>query len=112
MQDRDLVCAGCGQAFPFSASEQAYYAERGFQEPKRCRSCRQSRKRGAPRRGRAPGPGGGRSSGSQRVQRVEARRTYPAVCVACGADIGVPFAPRETTIRCGDCFRAHHAQAS
>ena len=35
-QDKTLVCKECGQEFVFSAGEQAFYAERGFQnEPQR-----------------------------------------------------------------------------
>jgi hypothetical protein len=44
-EDKTITCADCGQAFTFSASEQAFYAEKGFSDaPKRCKSCRQSRK--------------------------------------------------------------------
>ena len=44
-QDRTLTCQDCGQSFTFSADDQAYHAEKGFtNEPKRCQSCRQSRR--------------------------------------------------------------------
>src|SRR4051794_41622894 len=42
--DKTLPCADCGQEFPFTASEQDFYAERGFTEPRRCASCRAARK--------------------------------------------------------------------
>jgi len=42
--DRTLTCADCGEEFLFSAREQAFFAEKGFQTPKRCRSCKQVRK--------------------------------------------------------------------
>ena len=42
--DKNLVCADCGQEFVFTASEQDFYAQRGFTEPRRCASCRASRK--------------------------------------------------------------------
>ncbi|MBP2652321.1 MAG: hypothetical protein H6Q74_3146, partial [Firmicutes bacterium] len=36
-QDRTLTCKECGVNFEFSASEQAFYAEKGFQnDPSRC----------------------------------------------------------------------------
>ncbi len=38
--DKTLTCADCGQEFTFTASEQDFYAERGFTEPRRCGSCR------------------------------------------------------------------------
>ncbi len=44
MSDRTLTCRDCGQAFTFTAGEQAFYQERGFSEPQRCQSCRATRK--------------------------------------------------------------------
>ena len=44
-EDKTLVCKDCGNEFIFSAGEQAFYAEKGFQnEPTRCRDCRMARK--------------------------------------------------------------------
>ena len=44
-QDKTLVCKDCGQEFVFTAGEQAFYAEKGFQnEPTRCKACRIARK--------------------------------------------------------------------
>lgn len=44
-KDKTLVCKDCGAEFVFTAGEQAFYAEKGFQnEPVRCKSCRQARK--------------------------------------------------------------------
>ena len=34
--DKNLTCADCGQEFVFTASEQDFYAQRGFTEPRRC----------------------------------------------------------------------------
>ena len=42
--DKTLTCADCGQQFVFTASEQDFYAQRGFTEPRRCAICRASRK--------------------------------------------------------------------
>ena len=40
-EDKTLVCKECGKEFVFTAGEQEFYAERGFQnEPQRCKSCR------------------------------------------------------------------------
>ena len=50
-QDKTLVCRDCGAEFVFTAGEQEFYAEKGFQnEPTRCKACRQARKasRGKP----------------------------------------------------------------
>ena len=44
-EDRTITCADCGQEFTFTASEQAFYAEKGFTDPpKRCKPCRMARK--------------------------------------------------------------------
>lgn len=42
--DKVIVCKDCGQEFTFTEGEQAFYAERGFQEPVRCKACRDARK--------------------------------------------------------------------
>ena len=37
-EDKTLVCKECGKEFVFTAGEQEFYAERGFQnEPQRCK---------------------------------------------------------------------------
>ena len=43
-EDKNVVCKDCGNEFEFTAGEQEFYAERNFQEPTRCRSCRDARK--------------------------------------------------------------------
>ena len=86
--DKTLVCTDCGQEFTFSASEQEFYAEKGFtNEPKRCPECRAARKQN-----RSHGNGG--------------RQMYDAVCASCGKPCKVPFAPRnDRPVYCSDCFR-------
>ena len=43
--DRQLSCVDCGVEFIHSAADQEFYAQRGFvSEPKRCTSCRASRR--------------------------------------------------------------------
>ena len=58
-EDKVLVCKECGNEFVFTAGEQAFYAERGFQnEPQRCKACRDARKNAArgPRESISPPP--------------------------------------------------------
>ena len=44
-QDKTLVCRDCGAEFVFTAGEQEFYAEKGFQnEPTRCKECRAASK--------------------------------------------------------------------
>src|SRR5882757_6300354 len=66
--DKTLTCADCGQEFVFTASEQDFYAQRGFTEPRRCASCRASRKAARNAEGGGSsyggyGAGGGYSAG-------------------------------------------------
>ena len=62
-EDKTLKCKECGAEFVFTAGEQEFYAERGFQnEPQRCKACRDARKNAA----RAPSR---RSSRALRVRR-------------------------------------------
>ena len=61
-EDKTLVCKDCGAEFIFSAGEQEFYAEKGFQnEPTRCRECRQAHK--AARNNNGPREGGFRRNG-------------------------------------------------
>ncbi|MBQ8123147.1 MAG: zinc-ribbon domain-containing protein, partial [Ruminococcus sp.] len=44
-EDKTLICKDCGNEFVFTAGEQEFYAEKGFEhEPQRCKSCRDARK--------------------------------------------------------------------
>ena len=42
--DKTIKCLDCGEEFRFTERDQKFYQEKGFQEPKRCRFCRQARK--------------------------------------------------------------------
>ena len=42
--DQHLTCADCGHDFLWSAREQDFYREKGFQPPKRCKDCARARK--------------------------------------------------------------------
>jgi Probable zinc-ribbon domain len=42
--DKRLRCADCGGEFVWSAEEQEFFAEKGYQPPKRCKDCRQAKK--------------------------------------------------------------------
>ncbi|MEN8614313.1 zinc-ribbon domain containing protein [Dehalogenimonas sp. THU2] len=92
-QDRTIQCADCGADFTFTASEQEFFASKGFtNEPKRCPTCRQARKQT-----RGGGGGGGMSGGP--------RQMFPAVCASCNRETEVPFEPRNgRPVYCSDCF--------
>jgi hypothetical protein len=44
-KDTVLRCQDCGQSFTFAAGEGAYYWSKGLSVPRRCKPCRQLRKR-------------------------------------------------------------------
>ncbi|MCL2545498.1 MAG: zinc-ribbon domain containing protein [Clostridia bacterium] len=86
-EDRTMVCKDCGADFVFTAGEQEFYAEKGFQnEPTRCKDCRQARKAN-----RAANSG----------------ESFETTCAACGAATRVPFIPKnDRPIYCSECFAA------
>ena len=44
-KDKTIKCVDCGTEFTFTARDQAFYAEKGFNnEPKRCKACRDQKK--------------------------------------------------------------------
>lgn len=42
--DITITCKDCGKDFVFTASGQAFFAEKGYTQPVRCKSCREKRK--------------------------------------------------------------------
>jgi len=42
--DIQLTCSDCGQDFTFTAADQAFFQERGYSTPKRCKNCRMAKK--------------------------------------------------------------------
>ena len=95
-EDRNLTCVECNSEFVFSADDQQFHADRGYQEPKRCPSCRQAKRAG----GGGGGYGGGGYGGS--------RQMYDAVCADCGNACQVPFQPtQDRPVYCSDCFSKH-----
>ncbi len=97
-EDRNLTCVECNSEFVFNADDQQYHADRGYQEPKRCSSCRQARRGGGGGGGGYGGGGGGGGYGGQ-------REMFEAVCATCGGTASVPFQPREDRpVYCSDCF--------
>ena len=90
-QDKALTCSDCGTAFTFSAEDQEFFRSKGYtNEPKRCTSCRQTRK--------------SERSGSSSYGAP--RQMFPATCGQCGKSTEVPFQPRgDKPVYCNDCYR-------
>ena len=85
--DKILICKECGREFTFTAGEQEFYADKGFQnEPVRCKECRALRK-------------------AQKNEGGATRKMYTAVCAECGRECTVPFEPRgDRPVYCSECF--------
>ena len=43
-QDIELKCVDCGDGFPVTGGEQEFFKAKGFDLPKRCKSCRDKKK--------------------------------------------------------------------
>lgn len=107
--DRTLTCADCGQEFVFTASEQQFYADRGFSDPRRCRSCRAARKAQMGGGGDSMGGGYGASGGGGFRER-RPREMFEATCSNCGKTAMVPFRPTSgKPVFCDDCFQRRRA---
>ncbi len=87
-EDKTLSCKECGGEFIFTAGEQEFYAEKGFEnEPSRCQSCRSNRKQ-------------------QRNSYSTDRQMYPVTCAQCGVETEVPFKPSgDKPVYCRACFQ-------
>jgi CxxC-x17-CxxC domain-containing protein len=98
--DEQLTCTDCGAPFTFSASEQEFFAAKGFNnKPSRCPDCRAARK--AQRGGGSYS--GGRTGGGQ-------REMFQATCSTCGKVAEVPFKPRgDKPVYCRDCFSSRQS---
>lgn len=88
-ENKNLKCEDCGKDFVFTAEEQDFYREKGFEnEPKRCLDCRRTRKRERADR---------RNSGPKTMTTV--------TCDQCGKQDQVPFTPTPgKPILCSECF--------
>jgi len=106
-QDQSLTCRDCGNTFVWTASEQQFYADKGFSNaPVRCPACRAAKKASFDG-GRRGGNGGGAGYNSG------PRQMYDATCSNCGKTCQVPFRPTldeqgkpVKPIYCQDCYRS------
>src|SRR5262245_55590507 len=121
--DKALTCSDCGQEFTWSSSEQQFFADRGFTEPRRCSSCRAARKASRGDSGGYSSGGysssgssysgggsyGGNSYGGSRSGGYDRgpREMFSATCTNCGKEAQVPFKPSGSKpVYCSDCFRS------
>jgi len=107
-ENKELTCSDCGATFTFTAEEQDQFASRGYtNEPKRCPTCRQTRKAQQNRTGGyGSGGNGGNSSYGNSSYSSARRELFPVKCSECGKDTQVPFKPTTgRPVYCSDCYR-------
>lgn len=98
-QNKKLNCKDCNQEFVWSAGEQKFFADKGFNSPPvRCSDCRKKKK--------------------DRVKDDNSSQTnndelFQIKCSKCGKVSEVPFKPRESdNLLCSDCFDKSIAEKS
>jgi CxxC-x17-CxxC domain-containing protein len=97
--DIQLTCSDCGQDFTFTAADQAFFQERGYSTPKRCKPCRMAKKND-----QGGGGSGYRSAPAQGT---------PVICSGCGQPTTVPFEPRgDRPVFCRDCYQARKGSST
>jgi CxxC-x17-CxxC domain-containing protein len=94
-QNKTLTCRDCGAEFTFTANEQEFYADKGFEnEPSRCPDCRAARKRQR---------NNGRGNFNHRP-----REMFKTTCSKCGKVAEVPFRPLpDKPVYCKECYQAN-----
>ncbi len=106
--NKTLTCVDCNTEFSFTASDQQFYADRQFSEPRRCPACRAAKKaaRGESSGGYGGNGGGGGYGGGGGGYSDRPREMFSATCDGCGKEARVPFRPTGTKpVYCSDCFR-------
>ena len=100
--DKPLKCSDCGADFTFTASEQEFFAEKGYtNDPKRCQLCRATRKAQSNNSSGLVRPGD--RCTRQRALSVARQRNCPLspetadLCIAESATAGLNPAPRDTS---------------
>jgi len=113
-QDLYIDCCDCGEEFVFTAGDQEYFSQKGYEDPKRCQGCRAARK------GRRPDNFGNRRTTPDHVDRrdrdrgrynteevlLDERAHYKIRCRSCREEAFVPFFPKGPAC----CQRCHHEQ--
>lgn len=83
-QDKTLVCKECGNEFAFTASEQEFYATKGFEnEPSRCPDDR-----------------------AKKREEKRNKQQFEVTCAVCGQLTTVPFQPKgDRPVYCLDDYK-------
>lgn len=93
-EDKTIQCIDCGKGFVWSAGEQAFFRDKGLQNPpKRCKDCKHAKNE------RLAAIANAQASGVK--QRIE----VTVACARCGEVTTVPFYPSQgRPVFCRSCF--------
>lgn len=95
-KDKTIQCKDCGKDFVWTADEQAFYQEKGFNPPLRCKECRVKARS---------------KFNNDQDHRGGQRQSFPITCSNCGKQDTVPFEPKgDRPVLCRDCFRKQREQ--
>jgi len=98
LTERQIMCQSCGTEFTFTPEEQEFYQTKGFQDPKKCKPCRDAAKQ-------SRGGGYGRGGGGGGYGRAP-RQMYDVTCASCGVQTQVPFQPSGAKpVYCRECYQ-------
>jgi len=129
VQDKLLACVDCGAQFVFSVRDQAFFQERGYQAPRRCKGCRDKRKSSQHQvlGPQSAGNSAHASSGGAYQQAPRPADAAPAAppaggkerdqhkvsCSACGVETTVPFKPDPSRpVYCRSCYLSRRKAGS
>jgi CxxC-x17-CxxC domain-containing protein len=110
-QDKTIACVDCGAQFVFSGRDQAFYQERGYQTPRRCKGCRDKRKSsphatlGAHGNSSSAPSNGAWAKGPAANSPGDGGDQHKVSCSACGVETTVPFKPDPNRpVYCRACY--------
>ena len=97
-QDKTIKCRDCAKDFVFSAGEQQFFAEKGFDKPPiRCSECRKAKRQ---------------NRGEAKPQMPVEEGTFTIKCKKCAKSMEVPFRPKfPDEIYCSECFQTEKPSA-
>ena len=95
--DLMVKCVDCGAEFEFTTREQMFYQEKGWDAPRRCKTCRAKRHPETPHlHAHGPHAHDKTSPSSDDLPAVilpESHQKYRVNCSSCGVETAVPFKP-------------------
>lgn len=107
---RTLKCVDCGAEFEFSERDAIFYQEKGWEPPRRCKTCRQ-KKHPETKIRRKPKEGSGeKDEALEQPSAAALAMKYKINCASCGAESAVPFKPDPTRpVYCRTCLNKARA---